>query len=263
MRIVLSKFAGIGDTILTTPAVRALRQKFPEAEIIYMTNPYGAKALKGNPHLSEVVVLDKDPWRTRIGPFSLPIRRYHVVYREIYGRLNAKPGVDLLVDWNKSYSGYCINKHIKAGKSIAFELAGRRAYVNRRYTHVIYEKGLEYQAKRFLRTVIPLGVDASDLRTEYHGIDSESDEASDVILRRLGLASGYVLVNVSASQVYKQWPVEFFIRLIKEMEKSMSMRILLFHGNAKEELATGSRVKEACVYHPYWIRLFLSQSWQL
>src|SRR3954467_11445146 len=49
----------IGDLILTTPLIRALRQRFPEAWIGALVNSYNARVLEANPDLDEVFVYIK------------------------------------------------------------------------------------------------------------------------------------------------------------------------------------------------------------
>src|SRR3989304_5858745 len=49
----------IGDLICTTPAIHALREKFPAAKIGVLVNSYNADAVAGNPDVDEVYVYEK------------------------------------------------------------------------------------------------------------------------------------------------------------------------------------------------------------
>lgn len=57
-RILLVRTDKIGDVVLTTPAIAAVRAKFPEARIVGLTSPLGGEIYRLNPHLSERIVLD-------------------------------------------------------------------------------------------------------------------------------------------------------------------------------------------------------------
>ena len=46
----------IGDVVFTTPAVAALRRRFPDAHLTYLVEPAAAPIVAGNPHLDEVIV---------------------------------------------------------------------------------------------------------------------------------------------------------------------------------------------------------------
>lgn len=48
---------GLGDTLWGTPAIRALREAYPQAYIGCLTSSLGAEVLKNNPHLSEIFVI--------------------------------------------------------------------------------------------------------------------------------------------------------------------------------------------------------------
>lgn len=54
-KILFFKFGALGDVLLTTPLVRAMREQFPYATIDYCLGQWAAPALQNNPHLSSVV----------------------------------------------------------------------------------------------------------------------------------------------------------------------------------------------------------------
>ncbi len=49
----------IGDAIMTTPAVRTIRENFPEAEIAILTHPWVADVFVASPHVDEVILYRK------------------------------------------------------------------------------------------------------------------------------------------------------------------------------------------------------------
>lgn len=57
-RILVVRTDKIGDVVLTTPAIAALRKRFPEAHIAGLVSPVAADIYRGNPHLSESIVLN-------------------------------------------------------------------------------------------------------------------------------------------------------------------------------------------------------------
>src|SRR4051812_20443232 len=65
----------IGDAVMATPAVRALRRRYPEARLIGVLRPYIAGVLEGAPWLDEQVMLDaRGPWARR-WPAAWRLRR--------------------------------------------------------------------------------------------------------------------------------------------------------------------------------------------
>lgn len=53
----LVRFSSIGDVLLTTPLVRALRARHPDAQLVFVTKQAMAPLVADNPHLSRVVTL--------------------------------------------------------------------------------------------------------------------------------------------------------------------------------------------------------------
>lgn len=55
----LFKLRHIGDVLLTTPSIRLLRQSFPKAHITMVVNKGTEDVLRHNPHLNEVLTVDR------------------------------------------------------------------------------------------------------------------------------------------------------------------------------------------------------------
>lgn len=58
--VLVVRFSSIGDILLTTPLVRALARRHPEAKLVYVTKRAMAPLVADNPHVAEVVALEPD-----------------------------------------------------------------------------------------------------------------------------------------------------------------------------------------------------------
>ena len=58
-KILIIRRDNIGDLVCTTPAIAALRQRYPDAQIAALVNSYNAEVLRGNPNLDHVFVYQK------------------------------------------------------------------------------------------------------------------------------------------------------------------------------------------------------------
>src|SRR5438034_11792149 len=72
-RILCVKLADIGDVLLCTPAIRALRARYPGARIDLLTPPSSAAVLRHAPEIDEVIVFDKFPFDTLGSLFNLQV----------------------------------------------------------------------------------------------------------------------------------------------------------------------------------------------
>ena len=55
-RILLIRLREIGDVVFTTPAIRGVRECFPNAHLTYLVEPASAAVVLANPHLNDVIV---------------------------------------------------------------------------------------------------------------------------------------------------------------------------------------------------------------
>ncbi len=61
-RILVVKLRYIGDVLLTTPVIRALRVHFPQARITALVNPGTEEILVQNPHLDDILLMPRTGW---------------------------------------------------------------------------------------------------------------------------------------------------------------------------------------------------------
>lgn len=96
-RILAVRISRVGDLLFTTPAVRCLKARFPDAELHFLTNPYSAQVLAGNPYVSRVHLMDRKSigWR---------------VFRSARAVSDLKSaGVNLVIPfrWRSEYKSLC------------------------------------------------------------------------------------------------------------------------------------------------------------
>ena len=77
--ILLIRIKAIGDVLLTLPAVAAVRQNFPEANIVFLTSQENTPLLRGFGDVNEVIALDRSALRSgnpiRLVPHLLGLLR--------------------------------------------------------------------------------------------------------------------------------------------------------------------------------------------
>src|ERR1041385_6523591 len=101
MKILVISLAGIGDTLLATPLLRVLRERYPEAMIdVAVMWPGAREILQGNPHVNTVYFqnlakeklssnlrfigqLRKQKYDVSINTFPQSKREYRIIARMI------------------------------------------------------------------------------------------------------------------------------------------------------------------------------------
>jgi ADP-heptose:LPS heptosyltransferase len=65
-RILAVRLDNLGDVLVTTPAIHAIRESLPDAHITLLASPVGAQVGRLEPDLDDVIVYDApwmDPWQ--------------------------------------------------------------------------------------------------------------------------------------------------------------------------------------------------------
>lgn len=58
-KILLFKIGAIGDVIMTTPLIKALRKRYPNYVIDYLVGMHSQKVLENNPHINDIIGFDE------------------------------------------------------------------------------------------------------------------------------------------------------------------------------------------------------------
>src|SRR5208337_4240649 len=88
--ILIIRFSSLGDIVLASPLIRIVREKFPTAQIDFLTKSAYVDVLKFNPHLSSVIEL-KTSDRGELTTLSKSLRneRYDLVL-DIHNSLRSR-----------------------------------------------------------------------------------------------------------------------------------------------------------------------------
>lgn len=79
-RVLIIRLSALGDVVMASGLIPALREIEPHAHIAWLVEPPAAPLLKHNPHLDEVIVLPRDEWR-----LLWRSRRYVALLRSVLG----------------------------------------------------------------------------------------------------------------------------------------------------------------------------------
>jgi len=206
-KILVIKLSSLGDVILSTAALRAIREKFPQAnyKISLLIGEEAKDILLRCPYIDELLVCDlKNKDKGLKGLWGV-------------GRILRKKNFDLVIDLQNSrashilaYLSGCINRYGYNNKKFAFLL-----------NHTVYEhKPLVDPVTHQFKILKMLGIDLLNNSLELWP-SSEDQKAVDELLNAqwLSQAQKVVGINISASKRWstKLWPLEYLICLCEEL----------------------------------------------
>jgi ADP-heptose:LPS heptosyltransferase len=216
-RILLIQSRWMGDVLLCTPAVRALRRAFPSARLVFATEAPGADALRGNPHLDEVVVLGRG-WRDAFR-----------VQRRLRGE-----AFDVVVDFRSTGSTARVTAFSGAPVRIGWQGRGPRTLA---YTHLQPRRGgPPYAGLKKLVLLEPLGVTADQAEPALEiTVGQEERDWAARVWREQGLDGRAVVALSPLSRTrHKQWGVERWAAVTDALVES-GLAVIVASGPDEED----------------------------
>ncbi|HEX9106397.1 MAG TPA: glycosyltransferase family 9 protein, partial [Longimicrobiales bacterium] len=231
-RILLMQLKWMGDVLMCTPAIRAVRRAYPEATIDFATGVEGAAVLEGNPHLDEVLV-----WRRgRAGLAMLwQIARRHY---------------DAVVDFRSTPRDAWYVLASRARIRAGMRGRGPRTLA---YTHLFeWGQGPRYMAARKLEPLRALGIEPpASPEAALELVTSERERAwARETLARHALAGGPIVAVSPVTRVhYKQWGAEKWAAVADALAGA-GARVLITSGPGELEQAraVAQRMKHHAVF---------------
>jgi lipopolysaccharide heptosyltransferase II len=210
----------IGDVVLTTPVIRAVREHYPDAYIAYCAEKEASTLLRNNPHLDEIIPFD----------FSKPtvIEQLRVAWQ--LRRRKFDVVVDFFSNPRTALLSYATGAPMRIGK----DAKGR----GRLYTHSIRDDGRLKTAIQFhYQYVRPLGVEPTSFATEIFLTEDERREARNYLKwQDLDLARPIVGIHPGATWPAKRWQWEKFAEAAYLIATQLNASVVLTQGPKEAEL---------------------------
>ncbi|NML42711.1 glycosyltransferase family 9 protein [Ramlibacter sp. G-1-2-2] len=211
MKVLLWKIGALGDVVMTTPLLRQLRARLPDAQIDYLVGRGVRVVLDGNPHLSRVLEFDErilfGGQVSRLGEILEKLRGYDAVY------VLDKHWVFTLLAWLA-----------RVPRRIGFR---RRAAEGLFLTHTVRYGEVAHEVDYYLRLLAASGleVDASDRRLELPPATAYPLARPYTVLVNSGGR------NANEQSSVRQLPVDLFRALALRVAREQQV---VFVGSAPE-----------------------------
>ena len=236
MRILLVRLRQIGDVVFTTPAIHALRQRFPDAHLSYIVEPAAAPIVAGNPHLNQVIVAPRARGlRGLLDDLAL-------------GRRLRADRYDLAIDFHGGPRASLLTWLSGAPERLGYDVIGRGWMYTRR---IARPRALRprHSVQNQWDLLAPLGVAPADRSAFPVEMTADAGAAAEVA-RRLtgaGVAAGdrLIVVHVSAGNPFRRWPAAHFVDLIASLAAGDPSRRVIVTSGPSEGDAAGRVIAEA------------------
>ena len=224
-KILILKFAALGDILLLIPTIRLIRKTYPQAEISFLSTYINDSVVKKIPYINEVI--NENVHRFIQNPFSF--------YK--YARRLRKKKYDIIIDaeqWSRIDSILlCLIKHTYV---VGFKT--RKQYKHFAFSDYAEHTPLRHEVENFFALLEPLNIYPSDedKKLEYY-ISEEETEIADKFWIDNNLENKKVIClhpSVGASGALREWGDDNFISLGKRILKDFPDVRFLITGSKQD-----------------------------
>jgi len=184
-KIAVIRLSSLGDVLLTTPVIRALKQKYTNSEIDFVVKKQYADVLKFNSNISNTIIYD---------PGNL-----NSIKDEIKNN-----GYDLIIDLQNNFRSRDLVKNINT------EI--------RRFHKPSLKKFLLVRFKinllRELKTIPQMYAEAADVQLDENGLELF---IPDNIVPQIEKGKNYIGLCPGSKHFTKSWPKEYYVGLGKSL----------------------------------------------
>ena len=216
-RILIVRTDRIGDVLLSTPVIKALRDAYPNAYIAMMVGPAARDIVEGNPYLDEAVVYDKDgrhkTWMESVR-FARTLKKKKFDLAVILHPTNRVHLVTFLAG---------IPKRVGYDRKMGFLLTDRLSHTK--------QLGEKHELEYSLDIVRYLGIEPQD-KNLFMPLRPESEEWASEFFTKEGIeeTDRLLAVHPGASCPSKIWPSERFAETADRLADKYRLKIILIAG---------------------------------
>jgi len=222
--------------VFTTPAVHALRTRFPSAHLAYVVEPAAAPIVVGNPHLDDVIVAPR-------------ARGLRGVRDDLaLGRRLRAGRYDVAIDFHGGPRASLLTWLSGAPVRIGYEIAGRSWMYTRRIARP-RELRPRHSVENQWDLLASLDVAPPDRSAWPVEMPADADARAAVAerLARAGVTADHplVVIHVSAGNPFRRWPGAHFVDLVAALAADDPDRRIVITSGPSEGDAAGRVIVEA------------------
>lgn len=231
--ILVIDFGQLGDVVLSLPALRAIRERFPQAQITVALGKPGAEVVTLSGYANRALSVDRVSLRD--GRKLVSIARIVKLVKEV-----RRAKFDFVIDLHSLSETNLLGFLSGAPKRLYSRRPGRSLNYLANFaplppTEDDHRK--RHSVDRYLDVLLPLGVTGADRRPRLR-TRAEDNATIDQLLKREKAESGSPLVGLfpGAGHPSRRWPLEQFARLADYLIRNDGARPIVFAGPEERQL---------------------------
>ena len=223
--ILVIDFGQLGDVVMSLPALRAIRTRFPDAHITVAVGKPGGELVKLSGYANDILEVDRVSLRD--GPTLISIGRIAKFVASV-----RKAKFDFVIDLHSYYETNLLGFLSGASHRLYSRRSNRSLdFLSNFKPQPAKEVETTHLIDRYLDLLKPLGIQ-NPPRTPTLKTNAAADFAVEALLKKEKAQSGELLVGLfpGAGHPGRIWPLEHFAELADHLVRNDRVRIIVFTG---------------------------------
>ena len=217
VKILLVKFNHLGDTLLLTPTIHFLKERFPAAEIDALVRAGCEEILRGNPDVHQIFSIGRSQGIDNIRrAHGVLLRRYDYAFD--------------LSDSGKAKFWILLSAARIRGINDAYYSAGWKRRLFNRISN--FEWGMQHQVLRDFRTV----ADIMELKGEPGPLQFYPPAESEYLRKVLPASENFAVIHPTSRWAFKQWLPDRWADVADEIRRRYNLSVIFSTGPAPREI---------------------------
>ncbi|MDO8535489.1 MAG: lipopolysaccharide heptosyltransferase II [Candidatus Omnitrophota bacterium] len=222
-RIIIVRMDRIGDVVLSTPALKAVRDAYPDGHIAVLVRPYARDVVDGNPNIDEVITYDK------LGKEKSVIGKI----RFICSLKNKK--FDIAIIFHPKNSSHILTFLAGIPERLGYGKKSR-IFLTKKIPHT-KQYGLRHEIDYVLELLRYVGIEASS-KDLCMPVNSASDGKIEKLFKENGISQSDIVITIhpAASCRSRRWALERFAKAADTIAEKYGARIVIISGPGDDKL---------------------------
>ncbi|MBI4847396.1 MAG: lipopolysaccharide heptosyltransferase II [Nitrospirae bacterium] len=225
MKILIRGVNWIGDAVLTTPSIRAIRRAYPDARISLLVKPWVSEIYKEDPDINEIILYDES-------------------YKGLAGKLKLAKKLrqgkfDITILFQNAFDAALITWLAGIPKRIGYKRDGRGFLLT---TAIPVTKDIlsQHQVCYYLDLLKAIGIETKEIHPYIYLSDGERQWARNTINPQPPNPNPRLLIGINPGATYgsaKRWMPERFAEVIRRIIDEANGRVIIFGSKSEVDIA--------------------------